>query len=218
MPKKKTKKPQTKPSLRAKKAFIAMVGNGGNVTAAMREAGYSEATINTPGKLTKQKSWQQLMEKHLPDSLLTETHENLLRSTRLDHMVFPRAPLAPGEKEDTLPSVEFEPQPNGGALKREHKQPDPRSNLTDDDICKMLADVNCTVRKIVHSGMSRHVYFWSADNRARKDGLDLAYKLKGSFAPEKKQISGTFSLLDLTDEADKTDPIDDTEELQDDDY
>lgn len=57
--------------------------------------------------------------------------------------------------------------------------------LTDDHITEMLDDVNCKVRKIVHSEHSRHVYFWSADNKARKDGLDMAYKLIGKYAPEK---------------------------------
>ncbi len=33
--------------------------------------------------------------------------------------------------------------------------------------------------------MARHVYFWSADNKARDGALDMAYKLKGKYAPEK---------------------------------
>lgn len=39
------------PSLRAIQAVKNMVGNGGNKTQAMRDAGYAEATINTPGKV-----------------------------------------------------------------------------------------------------------------------------------------------------------------------
>ena len=50
--------------------------------------------------------------------------------------------------------------------------------LPDDEIREMLASVNCTVRKIIHGETARHVYFWSPDNRARKDGVEMAYKLK----------------------------------------
>lgn len=40
----------------------------------MVEAGYSENTAIAPTKLTKSKGWIELMEKHLPDSLLAKKH------------------------------------------------------------------------------------------------------------------------------------------------
>lgn len=60
-----------------------MVGNGGNVTKAMKEAGYSDATANTPGKLTKSAGFQQLMEEAgLTDEFLLQKHLELLNAKR----------------------------------------------------------------------------------------------------------------------------------------
>ena len=39
------------------------------------------------------------------------------------------------------------------------------------------------------------------DSNAIKSGLDMAYKLKGKYAPEKKIITGNFSLTDLFNKA-----------------
>lgn len=62
--------------------------------------------------------------------------------------------------------------------------------IEDEDIEEMLLSVNCIMRKIVHGEQAKHAYFWSQDNRALKDALDMVYKLKGSYAPEKiKDVS-----------------------------
>ncbi len=50
--------------------------------------------------------------------------------------------------------------------------------LTDAHIVELLAAVNCTVKKIVHGDTSRHVYYWVANDKARKEALDMLYKLK----------------------------------------
>ena len=56
---------------RQKKAVNNLVGNGGNVTKAMRDAKYSENTLNTPKKLTESKGYQELCEQcGLTDELL----------------------------------------------------------------------------------------------------------------------------------------------------
>lgn len=46
-----------------RKAVERLVGNGGNVTEAMREAGYSENTLHTPSKLTESKGFEELCDK-----------------------------------------------------------------------------------------------------------------------------------------------------------
>ncbi|KKK95757.1 hypothetical protein LCGC14_2669610, partial [marine sediment metagenome] len=120
----------------------------GNITKTMREVGYSENTINTPKNLTNSKGFKELMEKNLPNELLTKKHKALLNSKRIEHLVFP--------------------------VKTEDKA-----------IVKLLNSVNCTVRKIQHGETAKHVWFWSQNDRALKDGLDMAYKLKGKYAPTK---------------------------------
>ena len=87
-----TIKPKRKPSIRAKKALDNLVVNGGNITKAMIDAGYSVATANTPQKLTESRGWQELMAEYLPDVDIAEKHKQLLNSTAIDHMVFPLGP------------------------------------------------------------------------------------------------------------------------------
>jgi len=124
---------------------------------------------------------QNAIQEALPDDLLGEKHRALLTSTRLDHMVFP---LGPKDEDDiNLSGGRVKKEVTGEAkMPEEHKE---RTTLTDKEIIAMLASVNCTVRRIVHGETARHVYFWAADNRAVKDALDMAYKLKGKYAAEK---------------------------------
>ncbi len=47
-----------------------MVENGGNVSKAMRDAGYSPQTAKVPQKLTKSAGFAELLEAYLPDDML----------------------------------------------------------------------------------------------------------------------------------------------------
>lgn len=144
----------------------AIVKNPGKpVHDIMIELGYSETQANQPGQITKTDNFRELLRSKLPDDLLFNTHEGLIKSNRLDHMTFPLFSENPKEKAN--------------------KGEDHGQALTDNDIRELLKETGCTVRRIVHGEQARHVYFWSPDNRARKDALDMAYKLKGSYAPEK---------------------------------
>lgn len=49
------------PTIKQKKAILNLVGNGGNVTKAMRDANYSENTLNTPQKLTESVGGRELL-------------------------------------------------------------------------------------------------------------------------------------------------------------
>lgn len=63
-------KPNRKPTIKQRKAMALVMENGGNITQAMRDAGYSETTVNNPSNLTRAKTWQELMEAYLPDDML----------------------------------------------------------------------------------------------------------------------------------------------------
>jgi len=69
------KKVHIKP--RIKKVFVKVLGNGGNVTKAMRELHYSENTINTPQKVTNTKSWQELLKTVEDQKLIDVLNEGL---------------------------------------------------------------------------------------------------------------------------------------------
>lgn len=143
-------------------------------------AGYSKSTSETPANVTESKSWDDLMEEYLPDTLIAETHQELLKATRVEHMTFPlyRDPDADTPLEGDIPEELLEPQAQGGALLRRHKNVD-QSALSDDDIRNMIAETGCKVRRIVHGEQARHVYYFAPDSVARKGAIELAYKIKG---------------------------------------
>ena len=65
------------PTIRQKKAFKEVL-NGSTISGAMVKAGYSPTTASTTGKLTNTKGWEELLQKHLPDRVLTKKHRELL--------------------------------------------------------------------------------------------------------------------------------------------
>lgn len=71
-----------KPTIRQKLVFMKTLENGGNVSAAAREVGMSEATIHTPKNITESDGWKTLMETYLPDENLVKVHKAGLAATR----------------------------------------------------------------------------------------------------------------------------------------
>lgn len=49
-----------------------------SVSAAMRESEYPSTTARNPQQVTRSKTWGRLLKQHLPDTLLTERHKELL--------------------------------------------------------------------------------------------------------------------------------------------
>lgn len=59
-------------TVKQRKAVQVLVGNGGNVTDAMRQADYSLNTYNTPQKLTESKGYKEVLEEYgLTEELVT---------------------------------------------------------------------------------------------------------------------------------------------------
>lgn len=166
--------------------FVKEVATTGNATKAAKKAfkikndGY--ARLKGHRLITKDNISQAIdgvkktLAEHFDDEEVVKVHKQNLTATRLDHMVFPLGP----EGEDDLNFSGATPN-----QKNRIEEYVERTTLTDKDIIDMLAEVNCTVRKIVHGETARHVYFWAADNMARDKALDKVYKLKGAYAPEK---------------------------------
>ncbi len=71
-------------TMRQKMAVEALVANGGNVTAAMRKAGYTEATANTPQKLTESKGFEELCQEAglTDDFILKALHDDIKQKPR----------------------------------------------------------------------------------------------------------------------------------------
>lgn len=71
------------PTIKQKRAFKALAVNGGNISAAMREAGYAPSITHKTEKLTNSVGWQELMNQYLPDDKLAEVHQQGLAATRI---------------------------------------------------------------------------------------------------------------------------------------
>ena len=79
------------PTIKQAMAIKKIVENRGktSIGRAMRESGYANKTAKNPKNLTESKTWEDLMEKYLPDKELAKVHYGLLKSMRIEHMVFP---------------------------------------------------------------------------------------------------------------------------------
>jgi hypothetical protein len=77
------------PTLKQKRAVKYLVENGrASVSEAMVKSGaYTVATARDPGKLTRSKGWQELVEKYLPDRLLVRRHKQLLNARTKDKKI-----------------------------------------------------------------------------------------------------------------------------------
>lgn len=112
-----------------KRAIDNLVENGGNVSKAMKDAGYSEATAKTPQKLTESKAFQDIYEQYIPNELLLEKHKALLEKVE----VVTKNNVSTGEV-DVIPTGQI-------------------------------------------------------DTQAVKAGLDMAYKVRGMYAPAKHDLT-----------------------------
>jgi hypothetical protein len=76
-----------RPSLRQKLAIQKVLENPSmGVSRAMLEVGYAPTTAENPRELTDSKAWHDLVDKHLPDSILVTRHLELLNK-RESHVV-----------------------------------------------------------------------------------------------------------------------------------
>lgn len=63
-------------------AIEKVMENHGNVSRAMREAGYDDTTAKNPKNLTQSKAWIQLMEEQIPDTELLKKHKEALNAVK----------------------------------------------------------------------------------------------------------------------------------------
>lgn len=70
-------------TIKQQRAVENLVETKGNVAAAMRMAGYAPSVVNNPGVLTKSKSFQDLLEKRLPERHLLKKHREFLDSKKI---------------------------------------------------------------------------------------------------------------------------------------
>lgn len=131
----------------------------------MLQAGYSPQVALKPKLVTESKGFRELMDAAgLDDASLTRKHKQLLESRELKQMM-------------------FDPQ------------------ITDFEIEEIIVSAGCTLLKIalveveyttkkgeVKTFEKKACFYSAPDALAQDRALDKAYKLKGSYAPEKKAV------------------------------
>lgn len=73
---------------------------GKPVGEAMREAGYSKETSETPTRLTESKAWPELLEQYIPDKLLARKHKLLLNAKKKVRKIAKDGEVTEYEEED----------------------------------------------------------------------------------------------------------------------
>lgn len=158
---------------------------------ALRRAKYSEASAKQPSRVFNSPAVMGLLELSNIDPIRTLNQlDRKTRARHLDHMVFP--PFNSGKHERKQNGEDVENEENKGEKRGEQ--------LTDADIIEMLEETGCKVRKIVHGDLSRHVYFWTDDNKSQLDAIDKVMLLYGLYAPRRSEVKATvghFSLSQL---------------------
>jgi len=142
-------------TIKQKIAFDNVVENGGNVSRAMIDAHYSPATAKTPQKLTESKGWQELIVTFLDDEKLAKKHDQLLNATALERMSF---------DEETSDEVIEEVIGKMSGYELLHIVENKGTN---------------------GAVLSKYAYVKAPDNVAQDKALDKAYKIKGTYAPDK---------------------------------
>lgn len=87
-PKKVKEKKESAVQIRHKIVSKKIAENGGKISKAMRETGYSPSYANNPQKLTATKSFKKLLDEYLPEDMLLKVHAEQIGSWRVNQMTF----------------------------------------------------------------------------------------------------------------------------------
>lgn len=69
-------------TIKQKTAIKKVLEFNGNVSKAMKAAGYPATTASNPQQLTRSKAWKELVEEKLDDDLLLQKHKEALEATK----------------------------------------------------------------------------------------------------------------------------------------
>lgn len=72
-------------------------------------------------------------------------------------------------------------------------------SMSDAEIKEVIESIKgCQIKKFKHGETATHVWYWVADNKARQSAIEMVYKLRGNFAPEK--VIQVDPVKDMSDE------------------
>lgn len=129
----------------------------------LKENGYADSTARRPRAVLGSKTAIDFMKKYIPDEKIYKTHGELMDASQIQHYVFPKVRMGRKNIKD----------------------------ITDKEIEKLISSMpGCELIYIKRDPYVGAVaYFTSPENRSRRDAVDMAYKLKGRYAPDRVEIS-----------------------------
>jgi len=141
-----------------------------SVSAAMRAAGYSPSYCKQPQEWDRTKTAKQCLEEFLPDELIHTRHNENLSASFLQHYYFPK------------------PTPE---KKRVGKKwiTEQKNDLSNEEIKEIVeSQPGCKLTYIKRDFGGAWAYFTAPDSKSRNTAIDMAYKRKGSYKPDKLNI------------------------------
>lgn len=160
--------------LRAKKTIQKLVENGGrSVSRAMRESGFGAGYAKNPKKFMETDTAKRLLEEYFPDNKLHEKTQELRTAARPTTMTFNAAKV--GKRIEHVDDKEI------------------RATI------KALGFKVAYIR-VQQFPPAKIAYYLAPERKIQLDANEMAYKLKGSFAPEKHVIENKNPLQELSDE------------------
>lgn len=158
--------------IRAKKVYKEILGNRGKalpMSKAMIAAGYSPSYAKNPKQFMNTKSAQELEQKYLPDELIAERHHELLNAADIQHYNFPRLHYT--------------------KTKQRGKTKIDKNELTNEEIKEIVESVpGCRLIYVKRDWLGAWAFYQVPDHRSREKAIDMAYKRKGDYAPDKIQL------------------------------
>lgn len=181
-----------KPTVKQQQAVKLLLENKGMaVSEAMRRVGYSPATAKNPQLLRATKGWQALMDQYMPEVDVAKLHLELMAASHLHHYEFPRPPKATRKPRTRKPNTDDEDDPP-----EDYDVPAASSDLTVDEIKQIVeAMPGCRLTYVKTTEHSHIAYFTAPDNKVRTSALDMAFKLRGSYAAEKVEVTDPLAAL-----------------------
>lgn len=149
-------------------------GKTNSVSRAMREEGYSDNYARNPQTFLRTNASQKLLDKYFPEDKLHKKTQELMEGGNIRSMVFSAERV--GNKTTHIA----------------------------DKVIKMVIEKKGGF-KMLHIIPTNHppkktVYFLVPERRIQKEAAEMAYKLRGSFAPEKHQLLPSSAFEDMSDE------------------
>ncbi len=173
-------------SIRLRKAAKIALENGGNKSAAMREAGFSEAYAKNPQKLSTNKGYQKILdEAGLSDEFLANGHKQLANASRLQEYSFPHT-----TRTELIQIDEDHEKWDPEGRKKQFVEETKKSPITDKEIKEIIEKIpGANLLYIRNDYDKRIAYFSAPDYLPRGKALEMGYKAKGLFAAEKVEFT-----------------------------